>query len=87
MTLRYGPQETVLIELSAEPWLIAPIVETDLDTQFTRMNLEKFEDILSYARETRLARQYLWGGEWWYWLIDQGHPELWERGRELFRVE
>lgn len=87
MSLRYGPQETLLIELSAEPWLIAPIVETDLETQFSRMDLEKFEDILAYAKATRLERQYLWGGEWWYWLIDQGHPELWERGRELFTVE
>jgi hypothetical protein len=87
MTLRYGEQDTLLIELSAEPWLIAPIVETDIETQFSRMNLEKFEDILSYAEATRFDRQYLWGAEWWYWLIDRGHPELWERGKELFAVE
>lgn len=87
MALWYGEQETVLIELSAEPWLIAPIVETDIETQFSRMNLEKFEDILLYAERTRFDRQYLWGGEWWYWLIERGHPELWERGRDLFTVE
>lgn len=87
MTLRYGEQETMLIELSAEPWLIAPIVETDLETQFSRMNMEKFEDILAYAEKTRFEKQYLWGAEWWYWLIERGHPELWERGRGLFAVE
>lgn len=87
MTLRYGAQESLLIELSAEPWLIAPIVETDIETQFSRMNLEKFEDILVYAERTRFDQQYLWGAEWWYWLRERGHPELWERGRELFAVQ
>lgn len=87
VSLRYGEQEAVLIELSAEPWLIAPIVETDLETQFDRMNMEKFEDILSYAEATRFDRQYLWGAEWWYWLAERGHPEFWERGRQLFKVE
>jgi hypothetical protein len=87
MSLRYGEQDTLLIELSAEPWLIAPMVETDIEIQFSRMNLEKFEDILTYAERTRFDQQYLWGGEWWYWLIERGHPELWERGRQLFEVE
>jgi len=84
MQLLHGEQETMLIELSLEPWLIAPITTVDLETQFSRMNEEVFEDIISYAEATRFHKQYLWGGEWWYWLIDQGHPELWERGKELF---
>jgi hypothetical protein len=84
MQLMYGTKETMLIELSAEPWLIAPITEVDVETQFSRMDMEKFEDILDYAERTRFEKQYLWGAEWWYWLIDQGHPELWERGKELF---
>lgn len=86
MALIYGQQETFLIELSAEPWLIAPITEVDVETQFSRMNMEKFEDILAYAEATYFEKQYLWGAEWWYWLIDKGHPELWERGKELFAV-
>ena len=84
MALRYGKQPTLLIELSAEPWLIEPITAVDVETQFTRMDLEKFEDILTYAEASRYEKQYLWGGEWWYWLIDRGHPELWERGKLLF---
>lgn len=82
--LIYGRQETILIELSAEPWLIEPITEVDVETQLTRMNLEKFEDILDYAERTRFAKQYLWGGEWWYWLAEKGRPEMWEKGREIF---
>jgi hypothetical protein len=84
MALLYGEQETMLIELSAEPWLLEPITDVDIETQFSRMDMEKFEDILQYAADTRFEKQYLWGAEWWYWLIDKGHPELWERGKTLF---
>jgi len=84
MALRYGEQETVLIELSAEPWLLEPIVDVPLPVQFSRMNLQKFEDILEYAEGTHYEKQYLWGAEWWYWLLLQDRPEMWERGQKLF---
>lgn len=84
MALLYGEKETMLIELSAEPWLLEPISDVPLDIQFTRMDLEKFEDILTYAEETRFEKQYLWGAEWWYWLHKKGHDEMWTRGIELF---
>lgn len=84
MGVLFGDQETVLIELSAEPWLLEPIVDVPLDVQFTRMNLQKFEDILKYAEGTHYEKQYLWGAEWWYWLVLQDRPEMWERGKKLF---
>lgn len=80
----YGKKETLLIELSAEPWLLEPIADVPLQVQFSRMNLEKFEDILEYAEETRYDTQYLWGAEWWYWLHLQGRSEMWNRGQKLF---
>lgn len=82
--LLYGKKETVLIELSAEPWLLEPIVDVPIEVQFTRMNLQKFEDILEYAEATRYETQYLWGAEWWYWLKLQGKPEMWNRGKKLY---
>jgi Beta-galactosidase len=87
MRLVYGDKETVLIELSAEPWLVEPIVNVSLETQFTRMNLEKFEDILAYAEGTHYEKQYLWGAEWWYWLKLQDRPEMWNRGKQLYVKE
>jgi len=84
MFLLYGERPTMLIELSAEPWLVAPIVEVPLSVQYTRMNIDKFEDILSYAVDTRYSKQYLWGAEWWYWLHLQEESGMWNRGRELF---
>jgi hypothetical protein len=84
MSLIYGRKPSYLIELSAEPWLIQPIIDTPLDVQFTRMNLETFEDIITYAEATRYEKQYLWGAEWWYWLYLQDRPEMWERGKRLY---
>lgn len=85
LELVYGKKETMLIELSVEPWLNMPIVEADLETQFSRMDIDKFEKIITYAKETRFQKQYLWGAEWWYWLKEkQGHPEFWERAEKLY---
>lgn len=87
MQLVYGQKETFLIELSAEPWLLEPVTNVDVETQYSRMDIEKFEEILEYAKGTRFEMQYLWGAEWWYWLHQHGHSEFWERGQELFLNE
>ncbi|MEX0917730.1 MAG: beta-galactosidase [Candidatus Paceibacterota bacterium] len=84
MRLLYGDKQTFLIELAAEPWLVEPITDVDIETQYSRMDLTKFNEILTYARATHYEYQYLWGAEWWYWLKEKGHPEIWERGQELF---
>ncbi len=84
MSLLFGEKPIFLIELSAEPWLIEPIAEVPIDVQYTRMDVEKFNEILSYAEGTHLARQYLWGAEWWYWLMLSGEKEFWEKGQSLF---
>lgn len=87
MSLMYGDKETFLIELSLEPWLLEPVANVPVEVQYSRMDLEKFNEIIEYARDTRYEKQYLWGGEWWYWLKNQGHPEMWMRGKELFHDE
>ncbi len=84
MGLWYGERETFLIELSAEPWLLEPITDVPIDIQYSRMDLEKLEDIIDYAAATRYERQYLWGAEWWYWIKKKDQPEIWERGKQLF---
>ncbi len=84
MQLLYGEKKTFLIELSLEPWLLEPVTDVPLEVQYSRMDAEKFDQILAYARETRYDEQYLWGGEWWYWLMEQGNSEMWERGKALF---
>jgi hypothetical protein len=85
MALIHGEKETFLIELSLEPWLLEPVTAVPVETQYSRMDLQKFNEIIEYAKGTRYEKQFLWGGEWWYWLREKGHPEMWERGKELFK--
>jgi hypothetical protein len=84
MALLYGEKETMLIELAAEPWLLEPVTNVPIDIQYERMDIEKLNDILEYAKNTRYEKQYLWGAEWWYWLKEKGQPEMWERGKEIY---
>lgn len=84
LELMYGDKETMLIELAAEPWLIEPIPDVPIDVQLTRMDLEKFQTIVTYANDTHFEKQYLWGIEWWYWMRDREHPELWEYAKTLY---
>jgi hypothetical protein len=85
MSFLYGPKKTLLIELSAEPWLLEPVTDAPLSLQYSRMNISKFNEILQYAKDARYQDQYLWGGEWWYWLLQQGHSDMWDRGKALFQ--
>ncbi len=87
MSLLHGERPVFLIELSAEPWLVEPVVDVPVSVQFTRMDIEKFTDILSYASATGLQKQYLWGAEWWYWLRQSGEPAFWNYGKTLFVKE
>lgn len=81
----YGTKPTFLIELSLEPWLVEPTGKAPLETQLARMDIEKFDEIISYARQTSFSTQYLWGAEWWYYLKEkQKHPEFWEKARQLY---
>ena len=85
MELVYGSKPTFLIELSLEPWLVQPTVETALEVQLARMDIDKFNEIIHYARQTSFSVQYLWGAEWWYYLKEnQNHPEFWEVAKQLY---
>ncbi len=85
MKLLHGEKPTFLIELSLEPWLIETVRQVPIEVQLSRMDTTKFDEIVEYAKATRYAQQYLWGGEWWFWMKAQGHAEFWEKGKALFR--
>ncbi len=84
MRLMFGERDVILSELSLEPWFGAAIETVSIEEQLRRMNIEKVEEILAYARASRLGIQYLWGIEWWYYVREKGHPEFWERMKILF---
>lgn len=74
----------IVIELSAEPWLIHPITETPISILLDRMGIDKFNEMISFSKKTGFDAFYLWGGEWWYWMREHGHPEFWERAKQIF---
>jgi len=81
----YGDKPSIVIELSGEPWLLEPIVNTPIDTQLSRMGIDKFNEMISFSSQTGFDTFYLWGAEWWYWMKEkQDHPEFWERAKEIF---
>jgi len=85
MELLFGEKKSLLIELSLEPWLLEPIVKTPIDIQIERMNIQKFNEVIFFAKETGFDTQYLWGAEWWYWMNINGHEEYWNEAKNLFK--
>lgn len=85
--LALGKKLTVIIELSAEPWLLQPIVTAPLSVLQERMGIAKFNEMINFAAKTGFDTQYLWGAEWWYWMKKQGYSAYWERAKELFRSD
>lgn len=75
---------SMLIELSLEPWLLQPVVETPINIQLERMNIDKFREIIDFAKDTRFDEQYLWGAEWWYYMNQNGRPEFWDEAKKIF---
>lgn len=83
--LFFGERPIIVSELSLEPWLAAHANDVPLEEQLSRMSVEKFHEIIAYAKETRFGTQYLWGVEWWYYMKERGHAGFWEAGRVLLR--
>ncbi|MFT5179571.1 MAG: hypothetical protein ACI9GH_000610 [Candidatus Paceibacteria bacterium] len=83
----FGKKESILVELSLEPWLLQPVAETSRELQLERMNMVKFNEIIEFAKETKFERQYLWGAEWWYFMKEDGYDDFWDRAKEVFNEE
>ena len=78
------PNTAFVAELQAEPWIPdANLVETPLAEQFKSMSLERLKKNIAFADKTGMARAYLWGAEWWYWLESHGAPEFSEYIKQL----
>ncbi len=83
--LIYGTKPSMVIELSGEPWLLQPLDETPIDIQLQRMGIDKFNEMIDFSSKTGFDAFYFWGAEWWYWMKQNGHPELWDRAKELYK--
>ncbi len=82
--LLFTDKPSIISELSTEPWLLKPINETPIDEQLSRMDLNKFNNMIAFASKTGFDTQFLWGVEWWYYMKNNNHPEFWTRAKELY---
>jgi hypothetical protein len=83
LRLMHPGKPVIISELEAEPWTTAGIPNTPIDQQFKTMSMYNFNTIVAHAAGTGFSPQYLWGVEWWYWMKQHGHPEFWDRAKEL----
>jgi hypothetical protein len=65
-------------ELQAEAWGPMGNEYLSYDEAQKSMNPDKLADNIAYARSTHIKDFDLWGVEWWYWLRQHGHPQMWE---------
>lgn len=77
--------KVVVSELQAEPWLTADYRDHTIDEAAELFTSQQLASYLGYARSTGLREISLWGVEWWYYLKQNGRPELWEAGREYLQ--
>ncbi len=82
----FGKKKMILSELGLEPWLLTPIKDAPIDLQLSRMDINKFNTIVSFAKDTGFEEQYLWGVEWWYYMRQNNHPEFWDTAKKLFDI-
>lgn len=85
MKLFFSNKPAIISELSAEPWLLKPIIETPINEQLEQMDTDKFRNMINFASKTGFDTQYLWGVEWWYYMRENGHSEFWDIAREIYK--
>lgn len=80
-----GAREVAGIELQAEPWFAKDLYLVPLPAQLELMNPEIFAEHVAYAKRVGFKKNYFWGTEWWYYLKEQGRPEMWITAKKFLR--
>ena len=84
--LIYKDTPIIVSELQAEPWGPKLIFETPLEDQMKSMSIEQLRDNISYAKKVGFSKNYLWGTEWWYYILDKyNKPEFLEEIKMTLR--
>lgn len=76
--------KTIITELQLEAWVPEGVLSQPIDEQLKFIDAARFHETINYARRTGFDTIYGWGVEWWWWLKEQGHPELWDAARASF---
>ena len=78
-------EQVIVMELQAEPWTLnKSMIELNKEEREKSFNLKRFKNNIEYSRKTGFPQVYLWGAEYWYWLDQQGEPEIWQQAKTLW---
>jgi hypothetical protein len=78
-------KKAIGVELQAEPWCKASVMNATIEEQQKTMSLDQFKKNIQFAKDTGIDTYYFWGAEWWVWMKEkQNHPEYWEEAKKLF---
>ncbi|MBU3918479.1 beta-galactosidase [Patescibacteria group bacterium] len=78
-------KKVICVELQAEPWSQVLLYDSTLEEQRKTMDLDKFKNVIEYAKNTGEDTFYLWGVEWWYWMkIKHNSGEIWQEAKKLW---
>lgn len=70
--------DVVVSELQMEPWFISHPRYIDIETAASYFTVHDAMNNLTYVRATGFDEVSFWGVEWWYYLREQGYPDLWD---------
>ncbi|QQG45080.1 MAG: DMT family transporter [Candidatus Sungiibacteriota bacterium] len=77
-------KEILISELQAEPWEPVSLVNAPFENQYKTMNVEKFREVVDYARRSGFTKAYFWGAEWWLWLKEKhGQQDMWNEAKAI----
>jgi hypothetical protein len=79
-------ENVIVTELQMEPWTMdRRMIELSLADQQKSFNLKRFQHNIDYVKKTGLSPVYLWGVEYWYWLKQNGHSNIWQTAKRLWQ--
>lgn len=78
-------EKFIVVELGLEPWAQQQIPELSPDQQRNFFSVSDFRKTTEYAIRARFETYYLWGAEWWYWMLTHEHdPSFWNSAKKVF---
>lgn len=84
--LNWNLKDVMITELQMEPWLTEGARDMSIDQQLKIFNATSFRNNLKFAQNTGFNKIILWGTEWWLYLREQGHPEVWVEAKKAFQL-
>lgn len=81
--LRKSNKPIIVAELQAEPWGPGAVKDLSKSEWLNSISPEKLEKNIRLAQAAGFQEVWLWGAEWWVFLLDQGDDSMWKKTKEL----